>query len=97
MKNKLVKIAALFIISASLSSCYSYTTVVGRGAQGNNTQEGINHYIIGGLIPLKTTNASQMANGNPNYTMQVRHTVLNSFLSIITFGIYTPTTTTVRQ
>ena len=87
----------LFAASMLLSSCYSYTSVVGNGAQGNSQTTKWNHYVIYGLAPVGVSDSKQMADGAENYTVHTRQSFVNGLVSAITFGIYTPTTTTVTK
>lgn len=90
-------IAIVFASSMLLTSCYSYTSVVGDGAKGNSQTTKWNHYVIGGLAPVGVSDSKQMANGAKNYTVFTRQTFVNGLVSALTFGIYTPTTTTVTK
>ena len=99
--------AVLFTASVLLSSCYSYTSVVGEGAKANiekveglNKKTKWNHYSIGGLIRIKASDSKQMANdleGKENYNVRTRHTLINMIVGLLTGGLYTPTTTTVTK
>jgi Bor protein len=97
IKNLLKLMTVLFFASILFTSCFSYTTVVGTGAQ---TQEEItewNHYMIYGLARVNISDAKQMAGGAENYTVHTRQSFLNGIISALTIGIYTPTTTTVTK
>jgi hypothetical protein len=89
--------SVVFAASMLLTSCYSYTSVVGKGAQGNNETTSWNHYVIYGLAPVGISNSKQMADGAENYTVHTRQSSVNGLVSAITFGIYTPTTATVTK
>lgn len=80
-----------------LSSCYTYTYMVGSGPQTNVEVKEKNHYVIGGLAPIKTSNPIKMAGGAANFQVTIQHTFIDGLLSALTFGIYTPTTTTVKK
>lgn len=96
--RKSIKFLPLCIVLAlSLNSCFTYTTTVGKGAQGNSKVAKSNTYFINGLIQTKQSDAKEMANGATNYTVVTKHTFINMLLGAITFGIYTPTTTTVTK
>jgi len=84
-------------MSIMLTSCYSYTSVVGKGAQGNTQVTKWNHYLIDGLAPVAVSDSKAMAAGATDYTVHTRQTFVNGLISAITFGIYTPTTTTVTK
>ncbi len=87
----------VFAASMLLTSCYSYTSVVGKGAQGNSQTTKWNHYVIYGLAPVGVSDSKQMADGAENYTVHTRQSFVNGLVSSLTFGIYTPTTTTVTK
>ncbi len=89
--------SVIFAASMLLSSCYSYTSMVGSGAQGNNETTNWNHYVILGLAPVGVSNSKEMADGAENYTVYTRQSFVNGLVSGLTFGIYTPTTTTVTK
>tara|TARA_B110001450_G_C17664586_1_gene498926 strand:+ start:2851 stop:3216 length:366 start_codon:yes stop_codon:yes gene_type:complete len=98
MIKKTIKMLSIgFAASVLLSSCYSYTSVVGKGAQGNNETTKWNHYVIYGLAPVGVSDSKQMANGAEDYTIFTRQSFVNGLVSAITFGIYSPTTTTVTK
>ncbi len=80
-----------------LTSCYSYTSVVGQGAKGNQQITQWNHYLIGGLAPVGVSDSKVMAGGATDYTVFTRMTFVNGLISGLTSGIYSPTTTTVTK
>lgn len=88
---------AALIASTTLTSCYTYTSVVGKGAQGNQSVTKWNHYVIGGLAPVGVSDSKQMAGDATDYSVTTRMTFVNGLIGGITFGIYTPTTTTVKK
>lgn len=83
--------------SMLLTSCYTYTSVVGKGAQGNVKVTEWNHYLIQGLAPVKISDSKQMAGGAENYTVTTKLSFVNGLVAGLTFGFYTPTTTTVTK
>jgi hypothetical protein len=87
----------MLVACFTFSSCYTYTSVVGKGAQGTSTVSGKNHYLIDGLVPLKTSDSKAMAGDSKDYVITTEHTFIDGLLSVITFGIYSPTTTTVTK
>jgi len=93
MKLMTVTLAA----SILLTSCYSYTSVVGNGAKGNTEVTKWNHYLIGGLAPVGVSDSKQMADGASDYTVFTRQSFVNGLVSALTFGIYSPSTTTVTK
>lgn len=97
MKKSGYIVAALFSAMLLLSACYSYTSVVGSGAQGNSQVTKWNHYVIAGLAPVGVSDSKAMADGAENYEVHTRQSFVNGLISVLTFGIYTPTMTTVTK
>lgn len=97
MKKALRSLSITCIISIILTSCYSYTSVVGKGAQGNIKVSKWNHYALGGLAPIKVSDSNNMAEGATDYTVYTRQSFLNGLIAGLTFSLYTPTTTTVKK
>ena len=93
IKKTMKMMTVLFAASLLLTSCYSYTSVVGKGAQGNSQTTKWNHYVIYGLAPVGVSDSKQMANGAENYTVHTRQSFVNGLISSLTFGIYTTTVT----
>jgi len=92
-----MNLTLLLSVAVLLSSCYSYTSVVGSGAQGSTKVTKWNHYLINGLVPVGVSDSKQMADGASNYTVHTRMSFVNGLLGAITFGVYSPTTTTVTK
>lgn len=97
IKRSIKMLAVAFAVSILFSSCYSYTSVVGKGAQGGQQVTEWNHYLIGGLAPIGVSDSKAMAGGATDYTVHTRHSFVNGLIAGITFGLYTPTTTTVTK
>lgn len=79
------------------SSCYQQRIIVGTGPQGNQEETKWNHYFIFGLAPGELANVKEMAGDAENYEIWNRHSFVNGLIQGLTFGIYTPTTTTVYK
>jgi len=97
IKKTMKMVTVVFASSLLLTSCYSYTSVVGKGAQGNSQTTKWNHYVVYGLAPVGVSDSKQMADGAENYTVHTRQSFVNGLVSALTWGIYTPTTTTVTK
>ncbi|GGA78050.1 hypothetical protein GCM10008015_18430 [Flavobacterium palustre] len=97
MKKKFTRLAVAFSAAIMLTSCYSYTSVVGNGGTGNQKTTKWNHYVIGGLAPVGVSDSKAMAGDAKDYTVHTRQSFVNGLISSITFGLYTPTTTTVTK
>ncbi|MEC4050032.1 Bor family protein [Flavobacterium sp. SUN046] len=97
MKRSIKLFSVAFVASIMLTSCFSYTSVVGKGAQGTTKVTKWNHYVLGGLAPVDVSDSKEMAGGAENYTVFTRQSFVNGLIAAITFSIYTPTTTTVTK
>jgi len=97
MKRSLRTLAIAFTTATLLTSCYSYTTVVGEGPQGNKETEVWNHYLLFGLAPVDVSIPTEVANNATNYSVTTEQTFVNGLISALTFGIYTPTTTVITE
>lgn len=98
MKRKNFKmLGGVLLCSLLLTSCFTYTTVVGDGAKGNEVVTKWNHYVVYGLAPIDVSDAKIMAGGAKDYTVKTEQTFVNGLVSALTFGLYTPTITTVTK
>lgn len=97
MKKAFKVLSVAFAASVMLTSCYTYTSVVGKGAQGNQKVTKWNHYVIYGLAPVGVSDSKEMAGGATDYTVTTKQSFVNGLISSLTFGIYTPTVTTVTK
>jgi len=89
--------ALVFAISLLMTSCYTLTYSVGEGAKTGMEVTEKNHYLIYGLAPIKTSDPTKMAGGAKDYTVTIEHSFIDGLLNALTFGIYSPTTTTVKK
>ena len=97
MKKTIKRLSVVFALSVMMTSCFSYTSVVGKGAQGATSVTEWNHYVIGGLAPVGVSDSKAMAAGAEDYTVFTRQSFVNGLIAALTFSIYTPTTTTVTK
>lgn len=97
MKNKFLSFALVCLISLSMASCYTVSYAVGSGSQTGETIMEKNHYLVGGLAPIKTANPTQMAGDAKNYQVTITHTFVDGLINVLTSGMYTPTTTIVKK
>ncbi|WP_202803344.1 Bor family protein [Pedobacter arcticus] len=95
---KLTKVFfGLVCTTTLLSSCYSYTAVVGKGPQTNEKVVKWNHYVVYGLAPVAVSDAKTLVGDAKDYSLNIQHSFVNGLIGAITFGIYTPTTVTVTK
>ena len=98
MKKRLFTcISGCLLCMMLMTSCYTYTSVVGDGAKGATVVSKWNTYFLFGLITADISDSKQMAGGAKDYTVRTQQSFVNGLLSGITFGIYTPTTTHVTH
>lgn len=87
----------LLLMSFLLTSCYTYKFDVGEGAQKGITITAKNHYYVYGLAPGGQSDHKEMSGNAADYSVKIEHTFVDGLINAITFGIYTPTTTTVTK
>lgn len=99
MKTSKVKFFLIALVCILMTSCYT-----SRVANGNittteptvkvNSQK--NHFLLWGLVPIgqQTQVAKEYVGDRKDYTTETSWTFVDGLLNCITFGIYTPTTTT---
>ncbi|WP_028296388.1 Bor family protein [Olivibacter sitiensis] len=97
MRRKLFNLALAGCLSMLMTSCYTYTYTVGSGPKSGQEVKAKNHYLIYGLAPLKTTSPVVLAGDSKDYEVTLQHTFVDGLINAITFGIYNPTTTTVKK
>lgn len=95
--KRTIQFALALCLLLSMSSCYTYTHTVGSGPQTNVDVKQKNHYFIYGLVQGKQSNPKEMAGNSDDYEVTIQHTFVDGLLNVITFGIYNPTTTTVKK
>ncbi len=96
MKNFKILAGAL-LVGTMMTSCYTYTSVVGEGALGNKEVRAKNHYLIGGLAPVGISDSKELAAGAKNYEVTTSQTFVDGLITVLTSGIYSPSTTTVKK
>jgi hypothetical protein len=97
MKKNIKGVALLFCIAFTMSSCYTYQFTVGEGSQTGIEYQKKNHYFIYGLAAGEQADFREMAGDTQDYEVTIKHSFIDGLINGLTFGIYTPTTTTVRK
>jgi hypothetical protein len=97
MKKGLLKMSFIFAIAIMMTSCYTFTATVGNGPQTGTKIVAHNHYLIEGLAPISTANTKALAGDAKDYSITVSHSFVDGLLSLITGGLYTPTTVTITK
>ena len=93
------RLFACALLSLLLSSCYNARVCVGNVQKNDpvvKVNSVMNHHLLYGLIPVGNTKmeAKEYVGDAENYVIKDSWTFLDGFLNILTWGIYTPTTTT---
>ena len=66
-------------------------------AKGTEKFQKWNHYLVNDLSPVGVSRPEELAGGAKDYTVVTKHSFVNGLLSGLTFGIYSPTTTTITK
>ena len=85
------KTLLIILIFFLLTSCSVHTFTYGDGPKQGYTKILKQHNYIGGLVSDKTPSLKELNNEN-DYKLVVKHSFLDSVFSILSFGLYTPTT-----
>ncbi len=92
------KITVIFALAIFCSSCYTVRYNVGQGPSTGVEVSAKNHFLIAGLAPVGDQKSPQeLAGDATDYEVEISHTFVDGLLNALTFGIYTPTTTTIRK
>jgi len=97
MKKIFSVIFISLVLSFMMSSCFSHKFVIGDGPQTGVEVTGKNNFFLFGLIPGKVSDPQQMAGEASDFEVTEVQTFLDGFLGVVTFGIYTPSTTKVQK
>ena len=79
-----------------LNSCSVHTFIYGDGPKQGYTKVLKQHNYVGGLISDNTPTIEEL-NGETDYKLVVKHSIIDSILSFLSFGLYTPTTITIYR
>ena len=85
------KTLLIILIFFLLTSCSVHTFTYGDGPTQGYTKVLKQHNYVGGLIS-DSTPAIKELNGETDYKIEVKHSIVDSLLSFLSFGLYTPTT-----
>ena len=97
MKNFLKVCLISFALTAFMSSCYRHTFAIGEGPQTGVQIQKSNSFFLFGLIPGKASDPQAMAGDAKDFEVTEVQTFVDGLIGVITFGIYTPTTTKVQK
>lgn len=97
MKKTIFNLTLICTFCMLMSSCYTYTYNVGSGPKTGLKMEEKNHYLVYGLVPLKTSDPVKLAGGATDYQVTIQHTFIDGLINSLTMGLYSPTTTTVTK
>ena len=90
------KLILLFIGIFFLSSCNIHTFTIGDGpSRGYSKIIKQNNYALG-LVSDKVS-ITEDINNEKNYSLTVKQTFIDSVLSLLSFGLYTPTTIIIKK
>ena len=87
-KIKFFLLTLLFLIN---TSCHIHTFNFGDGPKENNLTVFKQNNFIGGLISNDTPKIEETNNGG-NYRITIKKNIVDTILTIFSFGLYSPTT-----
>ena len=88
----------LFLTSFILifNSCSVHKFKMGEGSNDGYKKIIKQHNFIGGLISNNTTEIIEIK-GEKDYNLTIKRTISDAFISILSFGLYTPTTIIIEK
>lgn len=86
--RKTILIILFFLL---LTSCSVHTFTYGDGPKQGYTKVLKQQNFLGGLISENTPDIYEL-NDEKDYKLVIKHSILDTFFSILSFGLYTPTT-----
>ncbi|MGV8095548.1 MAG: Bor family protein [Mangrovibacterium sp.] len=93
------KVFFAFIVVLAFTSCYNNKILVGNISENDPVIEVykvMNSHWIYGLVPAEKTNlkVDEYLKGKKDYIVKTNISFVDGLIGSLTFGIYTPTTTT---
>ncbi len=84
MKQLIIKVLAVGMIAAFMSSCMAVEHTVGAGAQGAQSSLERQWYVLWGLVPINKVDSKAMASGKADYTVKTEVTPLDVVINAVT-------------
>ena len=88
----LLVVAMLFVVSCSVN-----VHKVGKGAQGSDVISQRQWYLVYGLAPLNEVDTNAMAGETQDYEITTQQNFIDGVISVVTSGIVTCRTVTVKK
>ncbi len=97
--RKIILSTAILVVTCIFTSCYNTKIVCGDITKKTpvvKVNSEWNHHLLYGLIPVGNTaiEAKELVANKKNYVVKTNQTFVNLLINVITFGLYTPSTTT---
>lgn len=83
MKKFIKATAMMLCLAFTLSSCYTHTHIVGKGAQTGVTVSEKQWFALWGLVPMNKVDTNAMADKR-DYTITTQHSFVDMVISAFT-------------
>ena len=87
----------LAAIAIGLTSCYTTTYTMGKGAQTGITVKEKNIFLVNGLLSIKTADPQDMAVDAADFTVETKQSFIDGLILGLTGGLVAPMTVTVTK
>lgn len=95
MKRLIIFVVLVILLFLPMQGCYTQRVTVGTGGTDTEVVEKKSWYALWGLVPMNEFDASELAEGVTDYTVEYEMTFVDGIVSIFT-GIVTISPRTVR-
>ena len=92
-QRKLQALAFVLATCMVASGCYSVHYTTGARPDGPQRSE-MNHHFLGGLVGTATVDLDSRCGGTGVARVTVEHSFVDMLCAVVTFGLWSPTTTT---
>lgn len=82
--KRITSVFLLVVLIFLMTGCAAHIHEVGNGAQGNNTMEARQWYVLWGLVPINDVDSADMAGDAADYTIKTEQSALDVIINLFT-------------
>ena len=85
--KRICMLTVLLLTCAIFLGCAAHIHQVGSGAQGNNSTELRQWYVLWGLVPINNVDTHAMAGDAADYTIKTEQSALDVIINLFTTAV----------